>query len=97
MMRSEFLELTGFTENYITSERYSYIEKAYMNTEEPKQKFCKRFYKEYLEVVAKPTEMLIKAKSLEEKEEYCNGNKSVFSDIEKVNEALMTAFCKTFK
>ena len=40
MMRSEFLKLTGFTENYITSERYSYIEKV---NEALMTAFCKIF------------------------------------------------------
>lgn len=97
-LKSEFCKLVGLTETYITEERYSCIEEAYMNTDESEQEFCKRLCKEYRKLVIKPTEMLVNAKTTAEKEAYAFcGDKSIMRDVENIKEALMTAFFKTFK
>lgn len=97
MMKSEFIKLTGFSFDFINSERYSCIEKAYMNTNETEAEFTKRFYREYLNHVAIPVGMLVSAEALEKKEDDYNENTILFSDIDNIYNALMDAFCRTFK
>lgn len=98
MMYSEFIERTGFNESYVTFEDYTkYIEPVYMDyTQDNKDKFCKKYYKLHTAYVYNGVDMLIAAKSIEEKENYINGNTD-FTDIEAIHAKMKLGFLKSLK
>ena len=98
MMYSEFIERTGYTESYMTYRDYTdFIEPVYVNCNDDKDKFCKKFYKLHKERVNEAVELMIAAKSLEEKEAYVCGEASMFSDIEKAHDLIKKGFLKKLK
>lgn len=94
MQYSEFIEQTGLSEEYITSEEYAhYIEPVYMESDLDKAEFCKRFYKAHADKIYPVLNMMIDSKgSL--LESYVAGNTSVMADVEKIHEYLKGIFLK---
>lgn len=96
MMYSEFIERTTYGESYMTYSDYSeYIEPVYMACDCDKDTFCKAFKKAFFDHVHKPVEMLIRAKSIEEKADYICGDESIMNDVHAIEAALKEAFLKT--
>lgn len=71
MMYSEFLDKTGFTENYISHQLYTdFIEPCYMTSSLNKKQFCKSFYKLHTDLVVSAVELLMKAVKIDVLEDY---------------------------
>ena len=97
MMHNEFLKITGYGESYFTYEDYNnYIEPAYMSQYIGKEEFCQNFRKHFEELVQKPVEMLIQAKTVEALEMYINGEESIVNDVKAIENELKSAFLKTY-
>lgn len=98
MMYSEFIERTGFNERYITYDDYTtYIEPVYMNFNDDKNKFCKKFYKLYEKNVYSAVDLMIAGKSIEEKEAYLNSDEHAFDDIDAAHVLIKKGFLKELK
>lgn len=77
MMYSEFLDKTGFTENYISHQLYTdFIEPCYMTSSLDQKQFCKSFYKLHTDLVVSAVELLMRAVKIDVLEDY------VFNDEE---------------
>lgn len=77
MMYSEFLDKTGFTENYISHQLYTdFIEPCYMTSSLDQKQFCKSFYKLHKDLVVSAVELLMRAVKIDVLEDY------VFNDEE---------------
>ena len=97
MMYNEFIAITGYGENYITVFDYDYyIEPAYMQLDLTKKEFCQNFIKHFEELVEKPVEMLIQAKTVEALDMYINGDESIVNNVKAVENELKSAFLKTY-
>lgn len=93
MMYAEFIEKTGFDESYMTYDDYTdFIEPVYMSNADDKGTFCKKFYLLHRNNVSAAVELMIKGKSLEEKEAYICGESSTFDDITKANALIKKGF-----
>lgn len=91
MMYSEFLELSGKSENYITLPEYStWIEPIYMKSDVDKNEFVKHFENVFQRVVYPAVEQKIKSYSMETKEQMAfqdPTSHNLFVDVEKVDAA----------
>lgn len=97
MMYSEFIERTGYDENYVTFTDYSdYIEPAYMRLDVDKDKFCKKFVKLYREKISAAVELMIIGHSISELESYICGEFSM-SAVESAEKLIQRGFFKELK
>lgn len=97
MMYSEFIERTGYDENYITFADYAdFIEPAYMRLDVDKDKFCKKFQHLYREKVFGAVELMIIGHTLAEKESYICGEFDM-SDVQSAEKLMQRGFFKEIK
>ncbi len=98
MMYSEFIEKTRYAESYMTYDDYTnYIEPVYMANSDDKEKFCKKFRKLFYNRVQAAEELMLRAKTLEEKEEYICGNNDIMADVDHAGKLLKKGFLKDLK
>lgn len=89
MMHSEFLTMSGKSENYISYREYTvFIEPIYMNCNVTKQEFITRLEDVFKRVVYPVVESKIKKLSINDKLTLidCNSN-AIFQEVEKVDSA----------
>ena len=97
MMYSEFIERTGYDENYVTFADYaSFIEPAYMRLDVDKDKFCKKFVKLYRKKVFAAVELMIIGYSASELESYICGAFSMPA-VESAEKLIQRGFFKELK
>lgn len=97
MMYCEFIERTGWSENYMTLTDYEEkIEPVYMESTLDKNTFCKKFYELHNSIIVPAIECLVASKSLEEKEALIAGAVT-WDDVENIHIALKNGFLKKFK
>lgn len=96
MMYNEFIDLTGYEENYITYKDYTEnIEPVYMESDLDKKQFCKAFCKAHDKCVNTAVNMAISAKTLEEKWDYALcGKEEIMADVHRLHEQLKEIFLK---
>lgn len=93
MMYSEFITITGWTEEYMTYEDYTNsIELYYNDSEQDKHKWCKALYKAHNILVNEPVEAAISAHTTAEKEAFIGGDTDVFKDVAELHTFLKKNF-----
>lgn len=95
MMYSEFIEISGKSEKYITYPEYTtYIEPIYMQSEMNKQDFVKLLEDTYKTLVYPVVEKAIRNLSMTDKLNMMNGSESVMKPIEQIDfKARKIAYC----
>lgn len=99
MLYKEIIDITGWSEDYMTYEDYNkYLEPAYMMSGLDKKTWCNRLYKAYIKCVYTPVNMAISAHITKDKEDYVfNKNEAVMDDVKALEMTLKDAFLRAVK
>lgn len=93
MTYTEFITITGWSEEYMTYDDYTNdIEPYYNDSNEDKHKWCKALYKAHEKCVNTPVETAISAHTIAEKEAFISGDTDAFADVDTLQGILKRNF-----
>lgn len=98
MLYREFIDITGWSEDYMTYEDYTnYIEPIYNKSDKDKHVWCKALYKAHTKCVNTAVDMAISALCVEDKIAYIEGDTTKVEDITALHYKLKGIFLKALQ